>query len=269
MFKDYYDNMRPGPTPERVLAICRIVNGGKYSANEIRRICQLKACDLEDNAPMEEGIGKAISAAEELGLISRDSAGIYHFDKSEDVISHHVSFRRFVQNTALSNRSSTFFKVTEWYIAQNEKVFAINKFQDLSAEIIKAGLDRVDENDVLGWRFWMRFLGIAYQYNKTLIPNMNVRIQDALQEVPRGTEMACAEMVEWIRTNMPEAASSCSMNGLSLAVSNGLRTLAEEEKIEIISTPDAAKVGLYYLDGAELNDFSKIRIKEAVYDKVD
>ena len=111
--------------------------------------------------------------------------------------------------------------------------------------------------------------GYCVSVYKTLIPNMNVRIQDALQEVPRGTEMACAEMVEWIRTNMPEAASSCSMNGLSLAVSNGLRTLAEEEKIEIISTPDAAKVGLYYLDGAELNDFSKIRIKEAVYDKVD
>lgn len=269
MFKNYYDSMRPGPTPERVLSICRIVNGGKYSANEIRRICQLKACDPEDNAFMDEAIGGSISAAEELGFISRDSAGIYHFEKTEDEISNYISFRRTVQKIAFANKNSTFFKVTEWYIAQNERVFAINKFEDFSAEIIKSGLDRVSDNDVLGWRFWMRFLGIAYQFHKTLIPNMNIRIQDAMQEVPRGTEMTCAEMVEWIRICIPEAASSCSMEGLSLAVSNGLRTLVEEDKIEIISTPDAAKVGLYHLNGVELNDFSNIVIKEELYDKVD
>lgn len=269
MFKNYYDSMRPGPTPERVLSICRIVNSGKYNANEIRRICQLKANDLLDNAPMDEAIGSSISAAEELGLISRDSTGIYHFGKTEDEISNYVSFRRAVQKIAFANKKSTFFKVTEWYIAQNEGVFALNRFEDFSAEIIKSGLDRVNDNDILGWRFWMRFLGIAYQYNKTLIPNMNIRIQDAMQEVPKGTEMTCLEAVEWIRTSIPEAASSCSMEGLSLAVSNGLRTLAEEGKIEIVSTPDAARVGLYYLEGVELNSFSNIVIKEALYDKVD
>lgn len=266
MFKNYYDRMRPAATPERVLSICRIVNGGKYSANEIRRICQLKVCDPEDNAPMDEAIRYSISAAEELGFISKDSGGIYHFEKTEDEISDYISFRKTVQKVAFVNKNSTFFKVTEWYIAQNERVFAINKFEDFSAEIIKAGLDRVDENDVLGWRFWMRFLGIAYQFHKTLIPNMNIRIQDAMQEIPKGAELTCAETVEWIRTSIPEAASSCSMEGLCLAISNGLRTLEEEKKIKIISTPDAAKVGLYHLNGVELNDFSSIVIKEEMYD---
>lgn len=266
MFKDYYDNMRPGPTPERVLAICRVVSGGEFTANEIKKICQLKASDPNDNSPTDEAISGSISAATELGFISKKSSGKYYFVKSEDLISNPASFRRAVQNVAFSNKKSTFFKVTEWYISQNEKVFSLNKFEDFSAEVIKAGLNKVSENDILGWRFWMRFLGIAYQYNRTLIPNMNIRLQDVFSTLPTGNRLLATDFVSWIKENVPEAASACNANMLALAVSNGLRTLCQEGKIDIISTPDAIKVGLYPLNGVEMNDFSEIVIKEGIHE---
>ena len=51
-----------------------------------------------------------------------------------------------------------------------EYIFGVlSKFDEYAAEASKAGLRTVTENDVLGWRFWMRYLGHAYQYNKTLI----------------------------------------------------------------------------------------------------
>ena len=37
MFKEK-DNMRPGPTPERVLAICRLVEKGNYTSQDLFRL---------------------------------------------------------------------------------------------------------------------------------------------------------------------------------------------------------------------------------------
>ena len=107
----------------------------------------------------------------------------------------------------------------------------------------------------------MRYLGFAYQYNKTLIPNMKTRIEDALFDVPQGIKMTCTQFVSWIKENIPEAASACSEAALPLAVSNGLRILNNEDKIELISTRDAVRTSLYPINGVELNDFYEIIIR--------
>ena len=107
----------------------------------------------------------------------------------------------------------------------------------------------------------MRYLGFAYQYNKTLIPNMKTRIEDALSGLPKNTKMTCTQFVSWIKENIPEAASACSEASLPLAVSNGLRVLSNEGTIELISTRDAVRTSLYPLNGVELNDFSEIIVR--------
>ena len=84
-----------------------------------------------------------------------------------------------------------------------------------------------------------------------------------------GQEISGTEFLAWLKANLPEAASSCTQTGLNLAVSNGLRTLQELGKIDIISANDAEKVYLYPLPGVRLNDFSAILIKEAIYDELD
>ena len=107
----------------------------------------------------------------------------------------------------------------------------------------------------------MRYLGFAYQYNKTLIPNMKTRIEDALCDLPKNTKMTCTQFVGWIKENIPEAASACSEALLPLAVSNGLRVLNNEGMIEFVSTRDAVRTSLYPLNGVELNDFSEIIVR--------
>ncbi len=256
MFKEN-DNMRPGPTPERVLAICRLISQGNFSFQELFRLVEL---DKESKCE-EESIRKSIEAAEELKLIGKKGEK-YYLLVDESTLESAQSFRKTVSPMIFSNSKSTFYKLTEWYVAHSELTQSLNRFDDFAAIAAKTGVESVSENDVLGWRFWMRFLGHAYQYNRTLIPNMYIRIGDMLDNIEPGTKMTCSQFLTWIKTNIPEAASSCSNEGLSLAVSNGLRSLNEVERINLISTMDAVKICLYPMAGVELNDFSDVIIKE-------
>ena len=257
MFKEN-DNMRPGPTPERVLAICRLVNQGSYTSQDLFKLSEL---DPESKFE-EEAIRRSIDAAEELNLIVK-TGDKYSINIPEVTLTSAVDFRKAISPIIFANNKSTFFRLTEWYIANSELTQGINRFDDFAAIAAKNGVESITENDVLGWRFWMRYLGYAYQYNKTLIPNMKVRLGDVLETVEPGTKMTAAQFVMWLKENLPETALSCKNQELSLAVSNGLRTLHEEGRIELISTMDAAKINLFKLVGVSLNDFSEIIVKEA------
>lgn len=255
MFKEN-DNMRPGPTPERVLSVCRLLENASYTQSELFQLCQL---DLE--ATTEESVKRSLEAAEELKLIKKDSEK-YALSMDKDLLESADIFRRAIAPRIFSNKDSTFFKLTEWYIANSEKVMALNRFDEFAAEAAKNGVKSVTENDILGWRFWMRFLGHAYQYNKTLIPNMSTRLSDVMSVFEKDTTMTCTQFLAWLKDNIPEAANSCRNDSLPLAVSNGLRTLQREGKIELVSTLDAVRVSLYPLRGVDMNEFSDIVIKE-------
>ena len=255
MFKEN-DNMRPGPTPERVLAICRLVNQGAYTTQDLYKLCA-----LDDEVEMhDEAIRSSIDAAEELGFIEK-SGEKYDLKIDEKALESAQTFRKLVSSVVFKNEKCTFFKLTEWFILHADEVYKLNKFDDFAATAAKSGVPSITENDVLGWRFWMRYLGFAYQYNRTLIPNMKTRLEDAMESVSENTKMTCTQFVSWLKENLPEAAAACSYAALPLAISNGLRILNNEKKIELISTRDAVRTSLYPLNGVELNDFSEIVVR--------
>lgn len=264
MFKKHYDRMRPGATPERVLSIVRMIAQQPLSQMEVAKFCELR----DDVSVASEGIRYTLGAAEELGLIENQE-GRYRFAADPAAITSPTCFRQYIASKVFSKTDTTFFKVTEWFISANEAVLPLSRFATFAAEMAKSGIDHVDENDILGWRFWVRFLGIAYQYEATLIPNMCGRLRDSMREFAIGQEISGTEYLAWLKANLPEVASSCTQTQLCLAVSNGLRTLQELGKIDIISANDAEKVYLYPLPGVRLNDFSAILIKEAMYNELD
>ena len=255
------DSMRPGPTPERMLSLCRLVERGLYTRAELYKLCA-----LDPNAPKnDEYIRRTISAAaDELELIREKDGQDNHYVLAIEstYLDSAEKFRKVVASRIFSNRNSRFFRLTEWYVKNADKAMSISSFDEFASEAAKAGVEDVDENDVLGWRFWMRYLGFAYQYNKTLIPNMKVRIKDSLESLGKDTSMTCKQFLTWTKENLPETATSCDDEFLPLALSNGLRTLEYEGKIELISTRDAVRVSLYPLRGVERNDFSDIVVKE-------
>lgn len=263
MFKEN-DRMRPGPTPERVLAVCRLVDQGRgsYTSQDLFRLCT-----LDDDANTNyESIRSSIDAAEELGFIGKSDDKQYGLNTERKNIESATAFRKAVTSVAFRNRDSTFFKLTSWFISHSDDVFLLNRFSDFAATVAKSedGMPYITENDVLGWRFWIRWLGFAYIFNKTLIPNMKTRLEDAFElgNIPQKTKITCTQFVSWLKTNLPEAATSCTETSLPLAISNGLRVLHIEKKIELISTMDSVRTSLSHLDGAEINGFSDIVIME-------
>lgn len=255
------DNMNPGPTPERVLAVCRLVDQGlgSYTSQDLDRLC-----GLDEDAKTND-VRSSTKAAEELGFIEKSDDKKYKLKTDQKNIESANAFRKAVSYVAFRDKDSKFFKLTSWFISHSDEIFHINRFSDFAATVSKSEseLQSLTENDVLGWRFWMRFLGIAYQYKGTLIPNMKIRLEDTfeLSNVSKDTRMNCIQFVSWLKENLPEAAEACTERQLPLAISNGLRILNSEKKIELISTRDAVRTSLSHMEGTEINDFSEIIIR--------
>lgn len=264
MFKTNPDGMRMEPTPERVLSVCQLVAHDKSTRESIR-----KAMTLSHNDEKElDQINKSINVAlEELDIIqAKDDYLVFSADPS--VISSPTAFRRYVASKVFSRKETTFYKFTRWLISQNERIFSMKSWEGMAktcgAEVSE--LSALNENAVLGWRFWAAFLGLGYLSGTMIIPNMKLRLQDILateldKEFKYNEPIRATDFIAWLSNRMPEV----DMTGkLPLALSAGLRTLHELGLIQLETWRDSNRVMLFAVDGDPINDFSHITVKEAV-----
>lgn len=200
------ERMRPAGTPERVLAVCRIVSAvDKISREEIIHLITLDPLATEIGEPIVDSLAIAV----ELGFLKKEGS-FYRSVEDSSTFATYSNFRRVAAKRAFSMQDSLFFKLSEWVISNDEIVKTLNRYQDVAASASKAGngLELINDRDVLQWRFWARFLGIIYLYDHTIIPNMKIRLEDALRSVSPGTEMTCTHFIQWLKANIPEAASA-------------------------------------------------------------
>lgn len=264
MFKKNPDGMRMEPTPERVMSVCRLIAHKKLTRDEIREILTLG----KDGDKELDQIDKSITVALEELRIIKTKDNYFELAVSSDVIASAVSFRRFVASKVFSQSDSTFTMFTKWLIAQNDKLFSLDKWEVMavtSGEDVKE-LAAVDENAVLGWRFWATFLGLGYLSRTMFIPNMKIRLQDILatsfaEQFKYGETIRATDFIDWLSSKLPEADLR---NRLPLAVSAGLRTLHELGLIKLETWRDSNRVMLFYVDGDPINDFSHITVSEEV-----
>lgn len=262
MFKEHYDHMRPGPTPERVLAICRLLSANHLTEEEMKdRIYLTKTAATKFADEWD-----AVKAAAELGLISfKDN--VYSLSVDPSQIATVEAFRRAVATRAFSNKKSTFFRISQWYIGSNDAVFNASNWEDKAAAAVKAGIDKIRDNDMLGWRFWASFLGLGYVHGTELIPNMYIRVRDVLttefvKSFSFEEEIPAAQFFDWLLTKIPEA--KMEDNTINLALSNAIRTLRDMNEITPVSLMDAVPMYLYNLPEDPTNKISHIIVKEAV-----
>lgn len=264
MFKANPDGMRMEPTPERVLSVCRMIARGKITRDELREALTLG----KDGAKELDQVDKSINVAlEELGIVKAKD-NYLELAVSADVVSSPESFRRYVSSKVFQQKDSTFTMFSKWVIAQNDKLFALNNWEVMAktcgAEI--KDLSALDENAVLGWRFWASFLGLGYLNRTMFLPNMKIRIQDIFatsfsKTFNYGETIRATDFINWLSSKLPEA----DLTGkLPLAVSAGLRTLHELGLIKLETWPDSNRIVLFYVDGDPINDFSHITVSEEV-----
>ena len=264
MFKENPDNMRMEPTPERVLSICRILSQQSMTTEQLRAAMTL---DLKGVDEIDQ-VNKSISVAmEELNLIDMKDNYLQYIADA-DIISTPDNFRKYIAAKIFYRKSSTFVMFSKWFISQNEKVFPLKKWEVLAktcgSEISE--LSAINENAVLGWRFWATFLGLGYLSGTMMIPNMKIRLQDILSTVfpenfQYGEAVRATDFIAWLGPKLPEADLS---GKLPLAVSAALRTLHELDLIKLETWRDSNRIMLYTIDGELINDFSHITVSKEV-----
>lgn len=264
MFKGHYDSMRPGPTPERVRAVCRLLDGKQYTEDEIKEYIYL---DKTAATKIGEEFKRSLQAALELNLISfKDN--LYTLSVDANQIETVEAFRRTVASRAFANRDSTFYRVSRWYINANEAVFDALNWEDKAALANKSlGDKKLTDNDMLGWRFWASFLGLGYLYGTELIPNMYLRVRDVLATEFSKTfsfnePIPVHDFFGWIWKKVPEARTDDE--SINLALSSAIRTLREMGDVDPVFYSDASPMYLYKLSGDTTNRITHIIVKETV-----
>ena len=264
MFKANPDGMRMEPTPERVLSVCRLVAHKSMTRDEVRMAMTLG----HDEDREIDQINKSINVAlDELNIIkTKDDQFVLSVDP--DVIATTTAFRRYIAFQVFNRKDTTFFMFTKWLISQNEKIFSMKSWEGLAktcgAEVSE--LKALNENAVLGWRFWAAFLGIGYLSGTMIIPNMKLRLEDILatdfnSRFKYNESILAKDFIVWLGSKLPEVNVSGT---LPLALSAALRTLHELDMIKLETWMDSDKVMLYNVDGDPINSFSHITVMEVI-----
>lgn len=253
------DNMRMEPTPERVLSVARTVARGPITHDELRDILSLGMSEDLQKGQINHSISVAL---DELNLI-RTKDDRLELAVPNSVLETPVAFRRYVSGKVFSNKESNFVQFTRWLISQNDKLFNMSKWEVMGKNAKgEPALENMNENAVLGWRFWATFLGLGYLSGTMFLPNMKLRLQDLLmtefsKSFSYGEAVRAETFASWLVSRLPEADLSGKW---PLAVSAGLRTLHELKIIKLESWRDSTRIQLFYVDGDPINDFSHITV---------
>ena len=261
MFKNHPDPMRMEPTPERVLAVCKMIEKQPMPKEDLVQTMTLGGENPDVNASIAV-------ALEELHVIDQID-GKLKLVVPGAVLESPTAFRKYVSAKVFQNQASTFFRFSKWFIEQNERIFALGKWEVLAttARSESSALEGMNENAVLGWRFWAAFLGLGYLSGTILISNMKTRIQDVLsnefsKQFVFDQAIRAEEFLDWIAPKIPEV--DCRKENLPLAFSAGLRTLNALGQVELQVQRDTDVVRLYNVDGDPNNAFSHIIVREVV-----
>ena len=264
MFKTHPDGMRMEPTPERVLAVCRMAAKQPMKKAELQ---SLLALNWKADADRKLANSVITVAMYELGLLHNKN-GLICYCSDPRIISNAAEFRRHVSGVVFHKADTSFAMFSKWVIAQNERLFTLEKWERMAktCKDENPAMQNLDENAALGWRFWAVFIGLGYLSGTMLIPNMKLRIQDILEtgfpeRFQYGEAILAKDFIQWLTPRLPEADLR---DRLPLAVSAGLRTLHELGLIKLESWPDSVRVQLYRIDGDPVNDFSHITVYEEV-----
>ena len=265
MFKKNPDGMRMEPTPERVLSLCRLIAQKSMTREDVRKSMSLNR--NEDTLIGQINYTLDVALDNELSILStKDDKLILSIDPN--ILSSIPTFRKYVATKAFSNPKSTFYMFTKWLISQNDRIFDMKTWEGIAntcgSEVPE--LKKLNENAVLGWRFWAAFLGIGYLSGTMIIPNMKLSIQDVLlssfaEQFKYNEAIGAYDFIAWISNELPEVDMT---DTLPLALSSGLRTLHELDLIKLETWQDSNRINLFYVDGDLINDFSHITVKEVI-----
>lgn len=250
------NRMQTSAIPERVYALCREVSSKPMDENTLKLL--LEPQNLGGKTPY---FGMVRTAAEQLQLINTKENTI-SLAVDKDVVKCIDNMRCYINTHLEIVSDSLFYKVTQGYLDMGTEVLnynSVSKMSDLMGQNIG---EKVIEDDMRAWRFWMAFLGFGYMHDSQagaagiLLPNSAGFLRDIIEslKVKKKTEYRIDEFIEMI---MPYAKivlnNITETKTFNYGFSNALRMLNDLGIIKAEHRLDAQEIwSMYPFEGHDL-----------------
>lgn len=230
MFKG---RMKTAATPERVYALCKIVEAeGIITSSKLKE-------KMEPSFLSQATVyyGDYRTAAEELGLIKNED-NMISLAVDPAVIATLASMRGYINGRLEQMQDGPFYKVTKSYFEIGKDIFhKENSVSSLVSEMKNmTGESTLDADGMRAWRFWASFLGFGYLHDMFVIPNAKVFLEDLIisSELELEHLYSFGEFIDILRPRcnilFPTDVTEKSLN---FGVSAGLRALHDCKEIEL------------------------------------
>lgn len=227
--------------PERVYALCKLLENKSLSSEEARESMEPQFLLKSEEKSKTLYFQRYLNAAIELELIVK-ADGILSLSVGKSVLKSIDTFRCYVIQKLEKFKNGLFYKVTKKYMDNGLELCMKYKNISNSVSYFSDVLnDKVVEDDMRAWRFWVSFLGIAYVQNMNVIPNAADFLWDLIKicEIQKKKIYSMTEFIDELRPYCNILIdSNTQTNNLNIAVSNGLRTLHDQRKIHMQKIDD-------------------------------
>lgn len=250
------NRMQTSAIPERVYALCREIVSKPMDESDLKNL--LEPQNLGGKTPY---FGTVRTAAEQLQLISTKE-NMISLAVEKDVVKSMENMRRYI-NLHLENLSDgLFYKVTQGYLDMGTEVLDHNSVSKMSDIMGRSIGEKVIEDDMRAWRFWMSFLGFGYMHDSQagaagiLLPNVATFLNDIIigLGIKKKTEYSIDEFVSEITPYANIALHNAwETKSFNYAFSNAIRMLNDTGVIKAEHRLDAQEIwSLYPCDGHEI-----------------
>ena len=252
------NRMKTSAIPERVYVLCKEVAGKNMNENILKAM--LEPQNLGGKTPY---FGDVRTAAEQLRLISiKENEISLAVDK--EIVKSMDNMRHYINMNLESLSESLFYKVTQGYLDLGTEVLEHNSVSKMSDLIGRQIGEKVIEDDMRAWRFWMAFLGFGYMHDSQpgaagiLLPNVAVFLRDIIEnlKIKKKTEYRIDEFVAVITPYANVALhNAVEKKKFNFAFSNALRMLHDLGVIRAEHRLDAKEIWTFHpSDGHDIDE---------------
>lgn len=260
-------------TPERVRALCQLVEYSSYTKNELLKLLQPSAVNTSENIAAE-----CYNFASKGNLIVENKDRKVISNMAPNAAQDPVTFRREIIRNAHQQPDLVFHRFTAWALGKGQDVMTYKSeklvssfFLDVTSKTKGIGLSNEDRNreynttNTKGWMNWASYLGYGFEHKGSFLVNPSLRLKEELMfdtSLDKGKLIPFRTFMSWLALAVPELDGGIyneqvylERNGsqqLSYALSTGLRSLHSQGIVVLVQTRDAGDV--WHLTPSKLHE---------------
>lgn len=263
----YKDTLRKEITPKRLLSFLNLINLDYYTKKELKDLIYPKELVAEEKTEHN----MVFNFAKKVSLIEENAQGRIElvenpFIKINDDEIDENSFKNYLDNILFYSNESVFHRITKCLLKMDGNILEADSARDIILILIKDNIktednSNINEEIILAWRFWAKYLGYAYNIMDEFIivnpyeyiHNLNKKI---FIDVTKDEELLFGNYISKLINKAPIFEDCIKDNQLSFPLSLALLTLHNDEKVNLSYTGDAKDI--WRVEGFLLSDIKRI-----------